>query len=86
MCEQSPCQLVAVGSGECSLAQRRIFQPAQAGLAKAVDGSSDFFRQKSSWRPNSKSISLVGSYSFHFSDVRLSLSMLPGMLLVDAIL
>lgn len=46
----------------------------------------DFFRQKSSWQPSSKSISLVRSSSFHFSDVRLSLFTLPRMLLVDAIL
>lgn len=39
VCEQSPCQLVAVGKRKCFLAQSRISQPAQGGLAKVSHGS-----------------------------------------------
>lgn len=63
VCEQSPCQLVAVGSRKCFLAQSRIFQPAWKELAKVFTRAFAFFRQAEQLAPRQKH-SLEGAVSF----------------------
>lgn len=66
VCEQSPCQLVAVGNRKCFLAQSRIFQPARAGLAKVLYGSLHSSGRQSSWHRSNKSIPWWEATSFTF--------------------